>query len=73
MIERIQFLHEQGAPVNQIDRVDPMLHSACFSIFGSWRKALMATGIKPVRRRWSRERVLKKLKAEHLDRTLFKQ
>lgn len=66
VIERIQFLHQQGIPVGQIGGVDPKLRSRSFALFGSWRTALKEAGLESVRRTWTREKVLVELKAEYI-------
>ncbi len=62
VIERIQFLHQQGIPVGKIGRVEHKLRYHCFAQFGSWRSALEAAGLKSPNQPWTPERVIKELK-----------
>ena len=66
VIERIQFLHQQGIPVGQIGGVEPKLRAQGFILFRSWRTALKEAGLESVRSTWTREKVLVELKAEYI-------
>ncbi|RLT21068.1 MAG: hypothetical protein DWI28_00115 [Planctomycetota bacterium] len=65
VIERIQFLHQQGIPVGKIHCADKRLCLVSYSLFESWRAALEAAGLKSERQVWTPERVLMKLKDQH--------
>ncbi len=65
VIERIQYLYQQGIPVGKISSEDKRLCMVSYSLFDSWRDALEAAGLKSVRQVWTPERVLMKLTEKH--------
>ena len=75
MIAAIQAHHREGQPIGRIYRDNPNLYSAGGRYFGKWAEALRAAGFSPpVRRKWSREIVLRELRARYrpgVSRTCF--
>lgn len=65
VIETIQELHRGGVPVGKIWSADRKLCAVSYSVFDSWRDALAAAGLKSVRERWSKERVLDELRKRY--------
>lgn len=65
VIERIQYLYQQGIPVEKISSEDRRLCMVSYSLFGSWRDALASAGLKSVRQVWTPELVLTKLREQH--------
>ncbi len=66
VIERIQFLHQQGIPTGKIYCEDRNRCMVSYSLFGSWRAALEAAGLKPAHQTWTPERVIKELREYQL-------
>jgi hypothetical protein len=66
VIDAIQTRHRQGLTMtNLIQRDGSLYHAACRR-FGSWRNALRAAGLEPKPiRKWTKERVIKELRAVH--------
>jgi hypothetical protein len=66
VIETIRDRQRQGLPVRNVHRDDNKLYLAGYRLFGTWQKALEAAGVdsKP-RKRWTKERVIKELRAAH--------
>ena len=62
IVKQLQQWHAAGVPVKSLWRQDQRLSSSAAIIFGSWRKALEAAGLEPVRQRWSRELVIEELR-----------
>jgi hypothetical protein len=66
VIDAIRVWHQQGRPLTQVWRDQPSLAYAAYHWFGSWPKAIAAAGIKVKRqKKWSRERVLREIRARH--------
>ena len=65
VIEKIGHWHARGVGVDQLWRQSRTLLAAAYAHCGSWRAALQAAGLESVRQRWSRERVLRELRAHY--------
>lgn len=62
IIQRLQQWHASGVPVKSLWRQDQPLTSSAAILFGSWRATLEAAGFRSVRRRWSRDLIIKELR-----------
>lgn len=65
VIRSIQALHRRGVPVGKIWRKDRSLCITATRLFGTWREALLASGLQPERQRWSKERVISEIQARY--------
>lgn len=62
LIEQLQDWTSEGVPVAKLWRQDRQVTSRAVAVFGSWRAALSAAGLKSSREQWSRRRILHELK-----------
>jgi hypothetical protein len=62
IIKKLQEWHAAGVPVKSLWRQDEPMTSSASALFGSWRAALQAAGFRSVRRRWSRDLIIKELR-----------
>jgi hypothetical protein len=57
VVEAIRERHQPGTSVSEIWRDDGALCGAAVRCFGSWRAALIAAGLQPSRKRWTKQLV----------------
>lgn len=56
----------RGVPMTRIRQEEPLLYQAAIRLFGTWRKALAAIGVKlPRPRKWSKDAVIAELRRRH--------
>ena len=55
----------RGVSVEHIWRQSRTLVAAAYAHCGSWRKALQAAGLESVRQQWSKDRVIRELRARY--------
>jgi hypothetical protein len=66
VIEALQSRSEQGLPLKNVAAVDRRLARAAVRIFGSWRAAVLAAGLKPQPRgKWNKELVIAEIQRWH--------
>ncbi len=63
VIKEIQARYQQGASMRNVSRHDGALCSTAYSYFGSWNNALVAAGLEPTEKRWSKQRVIDEILA----------
>jgi hypothetical protein len=62
LIEQLQDWTEQGVPVAKLWQQDRKVTLRSVAVFGSWRAALSAAGLKSSLEQWSRRRILHELR-----------
>jgi hypothetical protein len=65
VVKAIRERHQPGTSVSEIWRADKALCAAAVRCFGSWRSALMAAGLQPARKRWTKQLVIQGIRARH--------
>jgi hypothetical protein len=65
VLQAIQTWHDQGRLISNVSKQDQGLYSAAKHHFGGWRAAVAAAGLKPTRRRWSKELVIEEIRSRH--------
>ena len=63
VIREIEARHRQGLPMANVNKHDGSLAGAAYQYFGSWNNALVAAGLPPKKRQWSRQRVIDEVRA----------
>lgn len=62
VLEGIRAWHAQGRPISNVSKQDQGLYSAAKKYFGGWRAAVIAAGLEPTRKQWSRDRVVAEIR-----------
>jgi hypothetical protein len=65
VVEALRAQQQQGLPLENLGKRDPRLASAAYRQFGSWHRAMQAAGLKTSQRKWSKERIIRELRAQH--------
>ncbi len=65
VLQAIHDLVESGVSVAQVWKEDRRLHCAARNHFGSWNKAVLAAGLTPSRKRWTKQMVIEAVRARH--------
>lgn len=65
VILAIRKWHEAGRPITNVCKDDQGLYSVAKKHFGTWCEAVIAAGLEPSRRQWTREMVVEELRHRH--------
>lgn len=65
VLAAIRTWHAEGRPLTVISRQDQGLYSAAKKLFGDWRSAVVAAGLKPARQQWTPDRVLEEIRLRY--------
>ena len=58
VVKAIQAWHQSGRPLSKVYQEDQGLYAAAATYFGTWRRAVAASGFEVVRQQWTREKVI---------------
>ena len=62
VLAAIRKWHEEGRPITNVCKQDQGLYSVAKKHFGCWRQAVIAAGLQPTRRQWTRQLVLEEIR-----------
>jgi hypothetical protein len=65
VLDGIRAWHAQGRPISNVSKQDQGLYCTAKKHFGTWRGAVIAAGLEPTRKQWSRDRVLAEIRQRH--------
>jgi hypothetical protein len=65
VLEAIRAWDEQGRRITNICRQDYQLYSVARKHFGGWQAAVIAAGLEPTRKQWTKQSVIEAIRARH--------